>query len=314
MLAGWLTVAAIASSSQQKTIRGTPKADTLVGTSGKDRVYGFAGADWIRSLGGDDVLVGGPGSDTLSGGPGSDLVLARDKQRDKVFCGGGNDRTVVDANDSVHGDCEDVERPGVEDPPLPPPSGVSVIQDSSWTCTGRVDLDLLKITMRPGSEAADAVYLRKDCSGVIRRIEIETWIADGVKINAPAPAAHDLLIGGGYIRCFDRLPAAHQDGVQILGGERITFRNVEINCNSNPNAQFFVTGTAGGMPTDVVCDRCFLGFGAASTIAIGQSIRSGVRNSLVCPGRFRPINLTSNAVDPVLTGNSILPENDTRCS
>ncbi len=312
-MAGWLTVASVASV-QQKTVRGTPKADRLVGTEGKDRLYGFAGADWIRGLGGADVIVGGPGVDTLSGGPGNDQLLARDKGRDKVFCGGGKDRAVVDANDSVFGDCEDVERPVVEDPPLPPPSGQSVIQDRSWTCTGKVDLDLVKITVRAGSPAADAVYLRKDCSGLIRRIEIETWVADGIKINAPAPAAHDLLIGGGYIRCFDHVAGAHQDGVQVLGGERITLRNVEINCTSNPNAQFFVTGTAGGMPTDVLCDKCFLGKGAGSTISIGDSIRSGVRNSLVCRGRFRPLTIAAGAVEPVLTGNTILAEDDRRCA
>lgn len=299
---------------QQKSVRGTPKADTLVGTEGKDRIYGFAGNDWIRGLGGADVVVGGPGKDTLSGGPGDDLIIARDKTRDTIFCGAGRDRAVVDATDRVFGDCDEVERPRVEDPPLPPPSGQSIVQDRSWTCTGKVDLDLVKVTLREGAQAADAVYLRKDCSGLIRRIEIETWVADGVKINAPAPAAHDLLIGGGYIRCYDHVDGAHQDGVQVLGGERITLRNVEINCNSNPNAQFFVSASSGGMPTDVVCDTCLLGSGAGSTISIGESLRSGVRNSLVCRGRFRPVTLASSAVEPVLTGNTILPDGNRRCA
>lgn len=313
LLAAWLAVAAVASVAQQRTIRGTPKADILVGTAGNDKIYGFAGNDWIRGLGGDDIIVGGPGRDILSGGPGNDLILARDGQRDRVYCGAGRDRAVVDALDWVHKDCEIVERPSTDDPPLPPPSGVSVVQERSWTCTGRVNLDLLKVTMRPGATGNDAVHLRKDCHGVIRRIEIETWIGDGVKINAPAPAAHDLIIGGGYIRCFDRLPEAHQDGVQALGGERITFRDVEIRCRSNPHAQFFVSAASGGMPTDIVCDRCLLGAGAGSTIAIGESIRSGVRNSIVCRGRFRPINLTANAVDPVLTGNTVVLADDRRC-
>lgn len=312
-MAGLLAVSSLASTSQ-KSARGTPKADTLVGTAGKDRIYGFGGNDWIRGLAGADLIVGGPGQDTLSGGPGDDVLLARDKQRDKVFCGAGKDRTVVDANDSVFGDCEDVERPEVEDPPLPPPSGQSIVQERSWTCNTKVDLDLVKITMRPGAQNSDAIYFRQNCSGLIRRVEIETWVADGIKINAPSPVAHDLLIGGGYIRCYDKSAGAHQDGIQILGGERITFRNLEINCNSNPNAQFFVTGTNGGMPTDVVCDKCFLGKGAGSTISLGTSLRSGVRNSLVCQGRFRPINLQPSAVEPVLTGNTVLPQDDRRCA
>ena len=67
---------------------------------------------------------------------------------------------------------------------------------------------------------------------------------------------------GGYIRCYDRPEGAHQDGIQALGGERITFRNLEINCNSGSNAQLFLNGANGGMPTDIVCEKCFLGSGA----------------------------------------------------
>ena len=134
-----------------------------------------------------------------------------------------------------------------------------------------------------------------------------------MKINAPAPVAHDLLIGGGYIRCFDHVPGAHQDGIQALGGERITFRDIEINCNSTVNAQFFVAGSNNAIPADIVCDRCFLGSGAASTFAIGASVRSGVRNSLVCQGRFRSSNITAAATDPVDVGNTILPATDPRC-
>ena len=41
-----------------------------------------------------------------------------------------------------------------------------------------------------------------------------------MKINAPTPVAHDLVIWGGYIRCYDKPAEAHQDGIQALGGER----------------------------------------------------------------------------------------------
>ena len=267
-------------------IRGTKKADTLVGTARSDRMLGYAGDDWLRGMGGDDILDGGRGKDNVAGGPGDDRISARDGARDRIYCGLGDDRVTADLLDRIQGDCETKLLPETEPPPLPPPSGMSVIQtDKSWTCTGPVDLDVVKITMTAAS-SGDAVYLRKDCSGLIRRIEIDTWVADGVKINAPAPAAHDLLIGGGYIRCFDHVAGAHQDAVQALGGERITFRNVEINCNSLPNSQFLIGGSSAIQPTDVVCERCFLGAGAASTVGIGESVRSGVRNSLLCRGRF----------------------------
>ena len=296
-------------------IGGTKKADTLVGTARADRMLGYSGNDWLRGMGGNDILDGGHGKDIVSGGPGDDRIFARDGSRDRIYCGVGNDRVTADTLDRIQGDCETKLLPEDEFPPLPPPSGMSVMQvDRGWTCTGPVDLDVVKITMTAAAtDAQDAVHFRQGCSGLIRRIEIETWIGDGVKVNAPAPVAHDLLIGGGYIRCFDHVPGAHQDGIQALGGERITFRNVEINCNSTVNAQFFVAGDSNVFPTDVVCDRCFLGSGAASTYAVGASVRSGVRNSLVCRGRFRNSNITAAATDPIDVGNTILPATDPRC-
>ena len=310
-----LSAASSGAPGQEPVLRGTKKADTLVGTPGKDRIYGFEGNDWIRGLAGDDTIVGGPGRDTLSGGPGNDSIVGRDGQRDRIYCGAGKDRTVVDAADWVYRDCEAVSRPEPVEPVPPPPTGQQIVQvDRSWTCTGPVALDLVKITMTADTSAQDAVYLRKDCSGWIGRIEIDTWAADGVKINAPTPVAHDLVIWGGYIRCHDHAEGAHQDGVQALGGERITLRKLEINCNSQPNAQFFVNAASGGMPTDVVCERCFLGSGAATTLLIGESIRSGARNSLLCRGRFRPLAVALDAVDPVNVGNTVLPATDARCS
>ena len=105
--------------------------------------------------------------------------------------------------------------------------------------------------------------------------------------------------------------AAHQDGIQALGGERITFRNLEINCNSGANAQLFLNAANGGMPTDIVCERCFLGSGAGTTLRISSSVRSGARNSTLCPaasGTSMPVNST----EPVDIGNLVLPAD--RCT
>lgn len=309
-----LTIVSSGAAAPERVIKGTKKADTLTGSPGKDRILGYRGNDWLRGLAGDDVLDGGRGRDIVSGGPGNDRIFSRDGVRDRIYCGLGKDRVVADVLDRIQADCEARLRPSEEPPPLPPPSGMKIVQvDRAWTCTGPVDLDLVKITMNAGSGGRDAINLRTDCSGLIRRVEIDTWTGDGVKINAPAPATHDLLIGGGYIRCFDHEPGAHQDGVQALGGERITFRNVEINCTSLPNAQFFISAANGGLPTEIVCERCFLGSGAASTFGIGESLRSGVRNSLICPGRFHDVNITGSAVAPVNVGNTVLRADDERC-
>ena len=166
-----------------------------------------------------------------------------------------------------------------------------MLVDQTWTCTGRVDLALVKVTMRvPG----DGIHLRENCTGRIGRIEVDTWTNDGLKVNAPAPAAH-------------------QDGIQAMGGERVTFRNLEINCNSNPNGQIFVNAANGGNPTDIVCESFFLGSGAGSSLFINHSVRSGARNTLICPGRFSPIRIESGAVSPVNENNTVLPATDSRC-
>ncbi len=304
----------LATAASTSVVKGTKRADTLVGTAGKDRLLGYSGNDWLRALAGNDVLDGGNGKDTLSGGPGNDLVLVRDGARDRIYCGLGTDRVVADKLDRAERDCEKVERPDDGEPDPPPPTGQRVVQvDRSWTCTGPVDLDLVKVTMNAGASGNDAIHMRTNCSGTIRRIEIDTWTGDGIKINAPAPAAHDLTIWGGYVRCHDHPEGAHQDGLQALGGERITIRNVEFNCNSEPNAQFFVNAANGGMPTDIVCERCFLGSGAATTLIIGSSVRSGARRSLLCNGRFRSLNVAFSAVEPLNVGNTVLPATDSRC-
>jgi hypothetical protein len=295
-------------------IHGGVGDDRLDGGAGADRLFGDAGNDFINGGAGNDVLAGGKGRDSLSGGPGSDRIFAQDGTRDVVRCGAGRDVVSADRIDAVTADCEVGRpiRPPPGPPPPPPPSGETVVLvNQAWTCTGPVNLDLVKVTMQAGR--GDAVYLRTNCSGYIARIEIETWIGDGVKVNAPPPAAHDLTIGGGYIRCRDRNEGTHQDGIQVMGGERITFRNLEINCNSNPNGQLFINSAQGGLPTDVVCDGCVLGSGAASTLLVGRSVRSGARRSLICAGRFHDIRINATAESPVNIGNSVLPRTDPRC-
>ena len=39
---------------------------------------------------------------------------------------------------------------------------------------------------------------------------------------------HDLTVGGGSIRCLAKAPRFHQDGIQVMGGARITFRDLKI--------------------------------------------------------------------------------------
>jgi Ca2+-binding RTX toxin-like protein len=293
---------------------GGPGNDLLLGGADDDRLFGDAGNDRLEGGSGDDYLAGGPGRDVLRAGPGNDRIYARDGVRDVIACGPGRDVVTADRIDVVADDCE-VGGPSLAPPldePPPPPSGQRVeLVDEPWICVGRVNLDLVRVTMRTNRE--DAIQLRTGCTGRIGRVEIETWTADGIKVNAPPPAAHDLVIYGGTIRCRERHGGAHNDGIQVMGGERLSFRRLEINCNAGPNAQFFVAGAQGGMPTDVVCESCFLGSGAAQTLFIADSVRSGARNTLVCPGRFQAVRIDGAAESPVNARNTVLDASDERC-
>jgi hypothetical protein len=85
-----------------------PGDDRLRGGDQADRLDGGSGDDSLSGEGGNDVLDGGAGADLLFAGDGSDVVRAADGTRDKVNCGPGRDRAVVDRKDDVARTCERV--------------------------------------------------------------------------------------------------------------------------------------------------------------------------------------------------------------
>lgn len=99
-------------------LAGGPGDDRLLGGVGGDRLYGDDGNDVLKGGTKNDVLFGGPGddqlygqsgADRLQGGAGNDLLNARDGVRERIDCGPGSDRAVVDRRDRVTA-CERVER------------------------------------------------------------------------------------------------------------------------------------------------------------------------------------------------------------
>lgn len=113
--------------------------DQLAGQDGNDRLFGEKGADRLTGGPGDDdlfvgagrdVAEGGPGDDRiyaktmrdidgradragdrLRGGRGADTIFARDGEADRIWCGPGNDRVVIDFKDELaDASCETVER------------------------------------------------------------------------------------------------------------------------------------------------------------------------------------------------------------
>ena len=305
---------------RSEILRGTSGNDKIVGEGGNDKIYGYGGNDRLFGGDGNDTINGGPGQDRLGGGPGDDQIQAKDGQADVVGCGPGVDHVLGDDSDRVASDCEylngtahggtagEVTQNTIGD------SKRVVLVDEQFRCTGPVDLDLVKVTMKDAD--FDAISLDNGCTGRIGRIEVDTWKLDGVKVqNSSTDAAHDLVVEGGYVRCYDHVPGAHQDGIQVMGGNHLTFENLELNCNSHTNSQFFVSqgGAHVTTPTDAVCKHCFLGTGAASTLRVSISLRSGAEDSLLCQGRFFDAAFAPGSEEVVDVGNRILPVNDKRC-
>jgi hypothetical protein len=68
-----------------------PGQDDALGHAGKDRFDGGPGKDKLKTLGG------------------RDKIFAADGAKDKIRCGSGRDKAIVDAKDNVGGDCERVK-------------------------------------------------------------------------------------------------------------------------------------------------------------------------------------------------------------
>jgi hypothetical protein len=194
----------------------------------------------------------------------------------------------------------------------------------SYKCNRAVNIDRLVITLTTLEK--DAFVMNSGCTGRVGRLEVTTFTQDPLKTtNADAAAAHDLLIEGGWAICPTRAPGAHQDGWQAMGGARLTVRDFVWDCGDMADpfgsgvAQVFVVGKAGAgatTPTDVVVEHSVLMPGASQTVAVGVSLRSGVRDSILCPdrtprgGTFRVLG----GIDVVNTGNTNAALDDPRCA
>ena len=306
-------------------ILGTRGHDLLEGTRAGEMLFAFGAADRVYGGSGNDLIDPGNGDDLVDAGPDDDRIRAFDASRDIVRCGTGVDIAYVDSFD-VTFDCEELveaddpsspatpdppllDDPGSEPPPTPTVRGEVVLEDESWTCEGPVDVDLVKVTVHRRSNPVDAVSLGQNCSGRIGRVEVDTWSGDGIKVQNARSVAHDLVIESGYIRCYDKTGAYHQDGIQAMGGYRITFRNLRVTCGrAGVNANLFIArgGAGASTPTDIVFENGHLGPNAAHTILLADAVRSGARRTVICPGRWFDYMIQASAIAPINTGN-VLP-------
>jgi hypothetical protein len=183
-----------------------------------------------------------------------------------------------------------------------PLTGAVSQTDKTWFCLGPVNLSSVTVTIKNAS--TDAVHLAAGCTGTIGKLTVVQYQRDGVKV---APGAHDLTIGGGSIRCFGHDPLQHQDGIQAMGGQRVTFVGMDDQCLSANNSAFFVSQGPNGreLPTDILCRGCYLA-GGGFPVRIAVSLRSGIQNSQVCPGKFGTVRISPGvAQSPVDVGTKI---------
>ena len=114
-------------------IRALGGRDVFLGGVGNDAIYMGPGDDSIqagdhREGDGDDVIYGGSGDDLLQAGKGADVMYggdgsddifkARDRQRDKLYCGEGKDRYYAEKIDYVDSSCEKGKLVDTGGPPL----------------------------------------------------------------------------------------------------------------------------------------------------------------------------------------------------
>lgn len=199
-----------------------------------------------------------------------------------------------------------------------PSTGTLTLTDQAFRCEKYVqplNFTKLKVTLTAAYTGTvdDAINLNgsPECKGFVGRVEVDTWVGDGIKVGA---TAHDLTVNGGYVYCHAKKPWKHQDGIQALGGNHVHFRNVSVYCPTSNNASFFLTPGANASttpttpdwPTDVTCANCNLD-GGAQTVSISGSSDSGVFDSIVHTGKFTDHRIQPEAVRPIFYNNVVVP-------
>jgi cell division septation protein DedD len=189
-------------------------------------------------------------------------------------------------------------------------TGSVSLVDQSWYCRGPVNLSSVTVVIRTAQ--TDAIHLAAGCTGTIGKVTVVQYHGDGIIVG---PGAHDLKIGGGSIRCYAHDPGKHQDGIQAMGGQRVTFTGLDDECMSANNSAMFVNegGNHVQLPSDIVCVSCYLA-GGGFPVRVAVSLRSGLRNSRICAGKFGFMRISPGvAQSPVNVGTVVVTPGSAAC-
>jgi hypothetical protein len=217
------------------------------------------------------------------------------------------------------------EPPPGPPPPEPPPSpgeGTTIrhVTSSTWECNRPLatfgELPIRVIHDAPNG-GYDAIRLEgPGCTGDGDPETIDLVVdvrgdgggrgpgGDGIKV---ALGAHDIQITG-RVECGARHGERHQDTVQVMAGQRLTF--VQLLTGDRRSGSWTCWGAGGaffvspwnGVPVDVVCERCEMVVSNQALRVSPGTVRSGARDSYFRSFRARPCTvLGSGAVDEANT-------------
>jgi len=193
----------------------------------------------------------------------------------------------------------------------------------SWQCRGALrsfgPLPVKVVSRIPNPGTADAIRLI-GCYGDGNPATVDLILDvrgnggtlgtgyDAVKVGQ---SAHDLVVTGS-VACGAPRGGIHQDGVQVMSGRRIQFRDFRSGVPSlgqwtcwGSGGGFFVSHVNGTVPADVVCVRCRIA-AFNQSMRIQSAIRSGARNSVFGFSRSYGIFIAPAAVAPVNVNNRVI--------
>ncbi|QDV56453.1 DUF4114 domain-containing protein [Rosistilla oblonga] len=203
----------------EPTIVGTAGADKLNGNDGADHIDGGAGNDTINGGDGNDKIDGGEGNDRISGGAGDDVIEG----------GAGND--IIDGNEGndtlTGGEGSDTLRGG---------KGNDVIDGSDDTTRDTLN----------GDNGDDKIIAGKnDVANGGAGDDVIVAKAGNVKVNGGA--------GNDTLDLSELPPDAHKPaeinvpgGVANVGGEKVTFQNIEKVIGTTGDDNFSFSGAENG--------------------------------------------------------------------
>lgn len=184
---------------------------------------------------------------------------------------------------------------------------------------GVTDFDLVRVRMTPASTSSiNLAGWFDELTGRIGRLELESSRGDGLHVGT---GCHDLVVESGYVYVHDVTGSLHWDAIQIMGGYRITFKKLVViqrspNLDREGRCVFVNAGQSPPDIEDVVFEECYFEThrDPISTkdrvFTLQGSLRSGARNCYFAEARtgVAPYWVRSGAVDPVNSGNVIIPK------